>query len=273
MTLSEITKKLADAGIESARHEALVLIEAFEHVPRSRAIADFEADYTSEALISAVERRATRYPLQYILGEWEFCGLTFHVDENCLIPRPDTEILVEAAVRAMPKGGRLLDLCTGSGCVACAVLSMTDGSVTAAAVELMHGTAKLARRNVERLGLAERCRVIEADLRDDVPEGESFDVITANPPYISTEEMLTLEAELSFEPRVALTDEGDGLSLYEDIIRIYKDRLKPGGVMLLEHGYTQAEAVRKIALRHGMTCETLRDLAGNARVAMCAFGE
>ncbi|MBP3368378.1 MAG: peptide chain release factor N(5)-glutamine methyltransferase, partial [Clostridia bacterium] len=120
MTLSEITKKLADAGIESARHEALVLIEAFEHVPRSRAIADFEADYTSEALISAVERRATRYPLQYILGEWEFCGLTFHVDENCLIPRPDTEILVEAAVRAMPKGGRLLDLCTGSGCVACA---------------------------------------------------------------------------------------------------------------------------------------------------------
>ncbi len=268
MTLAEITKKLADAGIESARFDSLVLIEAFERVPRSRAIAEPDADYVTAELISAVEKRAARYPLQYILGEWEFCGLTFEVDENCLIPRPDTELLVEAAVRAMPKGGgRLLDLCTGSGCVAAAVLSMTDETATAAAVELVHGTAELARRNMARLGLAGRCRVIEADLRDDVLAGETFDVITANPPYISTEEMETLEAELSFEPRVALTDEGDGLSLYEDIIRIYKDRLKPGGVMLLEHGYAQAEAVREIALRHGMTCETLRDLAGNARVA------
>ena len=93
-------------------------------------------------------------------------------------------------------------------------------------------------------------------------------------PYsISISSHTTIPPELSFEPRVALTDEGDGLSLYEDIIRIYKDRLKPGGVILLEHGYTQAEAVREIALRHGMVCETLRDLAGNARVAMCAFGE
>ena len=269
MTLSEITKKLADSGIESARFEALLLIESIEKVPRSRAIADPCTDYTSAELISAVERRAERYPLQYILGEWEFCGLTFEVDENCLIPRPDTELLVDAAVRAMPKkGGRLLDLCTGSGCVAAAVLSMTDASTTGVAIELMHGTAELARRNMTRLGLSDRCTVIEADLRDDVLTGEVFDVITANPPYISTDEMEELEAELSFEPRVALTDEGDGLSLYEDIIRIYKNKLKPGGVMLLEHGYSQAEAVCEIARRHGMACETLRDLAGNARVAV-----
>ena len=268
MTLREITKKLADAGIESARFEALLLIESIEKVPRSRAIADPGADYVSAELIAAVEKRAGRYPLQYILGEWEFCGLTFEVDENCLIPRPDTELLVEAAVRAIPKvGGRLLDLCTGSGCVAAATLSMTDASATGVAVELMHGTAELARSNMARLGLAERCRVICADLRDDAVD-DKFDVITANPPYISTDEMDTLEAEVSYEPRVALTDGGDGLSLYEDIIRIYKSRLKPGGVMLLEHGYAQAEAVCEIARRHGMACETLRDLAGNARVAV-----
>lgn len=270
MTLSEITKKLADAGIESAKYEALVLIEGFEKVPRARAIATPCADYTSEELARAVEKRATRYPLQYILGEWEFCSLTFEVDENCLIPRPDTELLVEEAVRAMPKAGRLLDLCTGSGCVAAAVISMADGASTAVAVELMHGTAALARRNMARLGLSGRCTVIEADLRDDVLGDEKFDVITANPPYISAEEMLSLEAELAYEPRVALTDEGDGLSLYEDIIRIYKDRLKPGGVMLLEHGYAQAEAVRAIAKKHGMACETLRDLSGNERVAVVA---
>lgn len=268
MTLSEITKKLADAGIESARFEALVLIEALEKVPRSRAIADPCADYVSAELISAVEKRAERYPLQYILGEWEFCGLTFEVDENCLIPRPDTEILVDAAVRAMPKNGRLLDLCTGSGCVAAAVLTMAGNGATGVAVELMPGTAALAARNMARLGLSERCTVLCADLREGVPEGEKFDVITANPPYISVDEMGTLEAELSFEPRVALTDEGDGLSLYEDIIRIYKDKLNPGGVMLLEHGYAQAEAVCEIARRHGMACETRRDFAGNARVAV-----
>ena len=142
-----------------------------------------------------------------------------------------------------------------------------DTDSTGVALELMHGTAALARRNMARLGLSDRCCVIEADLRDDVLASEVFDVITANPPYISTDEMKTLEAELSFEPRVALTDGGDGLSLYEDIIRIYKDRLKPGGVMLLEHGYAQAEAVCAIARRYGMECATIYDLAGNARVA------
>ena len=145
---------------------------------------------------------------------------------------------------------------------------MTDASTVGVALELMHKTAELARRNITRLGLANRCTVICADLRDGLPEGEVFDVITANPPYISTDEMEELEAELSYEPRVALTDEGDGLSLYEDIIRIYKNKLKPGGVMLLEHGYAQAEAVCEIARRHKMACETLRDLAGNARVAV-----
>ncbi len=264
MTLAEITKILARAGIESAKNEALILVEAFERVPRSRAIADFSADYTSAELKRAVEKRATRYPLQYIIGEWDFFGLTFEVDENCLIPRADTELLVEEAARAMPAGGRLLDLCTGSGCIAAAVLAVTEGT-SAVAVELVHGTAELARRNMERLGISERCRVIEADLRE-IPTGdELFDVITANPPYISTKEMETLEPELAFEPSVALTDGGDGLSLYEDIIRIYKSRLKRGGVMLLEHGYAQAEAVRQIAERHGMACETLYDLAGNAR--------
>ncbi len=265
MTLSEITKILASSGIESARAEALMLVEAFEKIPRSRAIAEPGADYNSPALADAVKKRAARYPLQYIIGEWDFCGLTFEVSESVLIPRADTELLALEAVRAMPKGGLLLDLCTGSGCVAAAVLSMTDCS--AVAVELDGSAATLAARNIDRLGFGDRCRVVEADLRDfALTSAEKFDVITANPPYISVDEMLTLEPELGFEPRVALTDGGDGLSLYGDIIRIYKDRLKPGGVMLLEHGYAQAEAVRAIAERYGMRCETLYDLSGNARV-------
>ncbi len=266
MTLSEITKILALAGIESARAEALMLVEAFEKIPRSRAIAEPAADYTSPALVEAVERRASRYPLQYIIGEWDFCGLTLEVGECALIPRSDTELLATEAARAMHRGGRLLDLCTGSGCVAAAVLSMTDCS--AVAVELDGSAAALAVRNMERLGFGERCRVVEADLRDfALTSAEKFDVITANPPYISAEEMLTLEQELGFEPRMALTDEGDGLSLYEDIVRIYKDWISPGGVMLLEHGYRQAGAVRAIAERYGMVCETLCDLSGNERVA------
>ncbi len=267
MTLFEITRVLNEAGIESARGEALMLIEFFEKVPRSRAVAEPGADYSSAELIAAVEKRATRYPLQYIFGEWEFCGLTFAVDESCLIPRSDTEIIAEEAARNLPAGGRLLDLCTGSGCIAAAVLGMTEGT-TAVAVELFHDTASAARRNMERLGFRARCEVIEGDLRS-VPlaEGDLFDVITANPPYIARDEMPALEPELSFEPRAALTDGGDGLSLYADIIGLYRSRLRSGGVMLLEHGYKQADAVCRIAEHFGMNHETLVDYSGNPRAA------
>ena len=266
MTLSEIITKLTSAGIEDAAFEASVLLEHFAGVTRARILADGRnADYPSPELTEAVEKRYTRYPLQYIIGKWEFCGLEFEVNENCLIPRPDTEVLAEEAVKNLPAGGKLLDLCTGSGCIAAAVLHYTKNT-SAKAVELYPETAALARRNIEKLGLSSRCEVITGDACTDLFDGsEKFDVIASNPPYVTADEMKALEPELDAEPEHALTDGGDGLSIIEAIVRIYKNHLTPDGMMIIEHGALQAEEVKRIAGENGMTAQCIKDYGGRDR--------
>ena len=271
MTAAEITRLLAAAGMEpdSARTEARLLIEHFAAVPLSHVLAFPEQDYSSPALENAVRRRAERYPLQYILGEWYFMGLPFSVNESCLIPRPDTETVAEAAIRHLKErhGASLLDLCTGSGCIATAVLHYT-GDTTAAAVELDPNTAETARENLRRLNLEDRCRVMTGDAAADLfPPNITFDVITANPPYVAKDEMPFLEPELAFEPRIALTDEDDGLSLTRKIIELYPSHLKPDGLMLLEHSPRQTNAVRQIAESHNLSCTTLFDYHNRPRAA------
>ena len=129
MTISEITEILKNAGIEEATHEAFLIMEHFSRKSRAYLMADRDFDFAGEEMENALLRRTQRYPLQYIFGEWEFCGLTFTVNENCLIPRPDTEVIVETAVNLLKKGGTVLDLCTGSGCILGAVLKLSGNTV------------------------------------------------------------------------------------------------------------------------------------------------
>lgn len=274
MTVLDIAKKLTEGGIDpdTARFESRLLVSHIMKITPAQILADPGRDYDCEELCAAVEKRASRYPLQYIVGQWEFCGLPIIVDENCLIPRPDTEITAERAIELMPEGGRCLDLCTGSGCIAAAVLTYTaDKHTSGYAVELCPETAALAEKNIAALGLAERCEVIIGDASEDLFAdrfpGEYFDVITANPPYIAEEEMPSLEAELAYEPKMALTDGGDGLSLIRAIIEVYGRRLAPEGVMIIEHGWKQHEAVAEIAGSCGMSCVRLTDFGGNVRAA------
>ncbi len=269
MTIREITEKLLSAGIEEAAFEASLLVEHFMKVSRAKILADGrDADYPSDALEAAVEKRCARYPLQYIIGKWEFCGLEFEVNENCLIPRPDTEIIVEEAVKNLRNGGRYLDLCTGSGCIAAAVLSLTAGT-SGYAVELYPETAALAEKNINALGFGTRCTVITGDATTDLfPNSEKFCVITANPPYITSDEMKTLEPELASEPVHALTDGSDGLSIIRGIVRSYKDHLADDGVMIIEHGSSQAEALSSIAAEHDMEYSCLMDYGKNCRGAV-----
>ena len=272
MTFSELSSRLICAGIapDDARHEALLLAERFAGVSPAMLLADRERELDSPALAHAVERRCAREPLQYILGEWEFCGLCIKVDGRCLIPRPDTEIVAERAAALLPDNGRFLDLCTGSGCIAAAVCALSaDRHTTGVALELIPETARLARENLEALGFADRCTVVTADLRDD-PFGEGdalFDVIVSNPPYVTAQEMTELAPELAWEPREALTDGGDGLSLIAAILRLYRKHLAPDGVLLLEHGWRQADAVRRMAEAEGYEYACLRDYGGNVRAA------
>ena len=274
MTLDGIAARLKQAGIDpdAARHEAMLLIERFRGVSFASILADRNRDFASPELEEAVEKRERRIPLQYILGTWEFCGLPFRVTEDCLIPRPDTEVVAERAAELLPPGGRFLDLCAGSGCIAGAVLALTREKHTAgAAVELVPETAALARENLEALGFSDRCEVLTGDLRDltllppPAEKNARFDVIVSNPPYVTAEEMKTLEPELAHEPRIALTDEGDGLSLIRAIVGLYPPYLTEGGVLLIEHGWHQSDAVRRIAEDAGLAWSPLYDCGGRIR--------
>lgn len=256
---------LASHGIPDADFDALTLLEAFTGTPRSAILADPTREYESDALTEAVEKRIRRVPLQYILGKWEFMGLPLVVNPHCLIPRADTEHIAEAAIARKPK--RVLDLCTGSGCILAAILHACPDA-TGVAVDLMADALAVAAENFRLLGMADRVRFRCGDVRElhFVPE-ERFDVITANPPYIAAAEMDTLAPELAAEPRVALTDGGDGLSLYRAILANYRGNLTADGVMIVEHGYRQSEAVCAMAAEYGMTARVIRDYGGNVRGA------
>ena len=267
MTLSDITSLLSRAGIEDARHEAMLIMSEYSGKSVAYLRADPTFDFTSPEMENTVARRAERYPLQYLFGKWEFCGLTFRVNENCLIPRPDTEVIVERAIKELPAGGSILDLCTGTGCIIGAVLKLSKNT-RGTAVELYPETADVARKNLASLGLND-VTVIEGDATSDLFEPDTrFDVITANPPYVTADEMDELEAELMHEPSHALTDGGDGLSILRDIIHIYRHHLTPDGTMILEHGWRQGDEIKAIAESCGMTYKPIFDYSGHCRGAV-----
>jgi release factor glutamine methyltransferase len=247
----EIERRLREAGIENAAQESRWLCEALE----------------GEALSAAVERRCAHYPLQYLLGEWDFYHQTYEVNEHCLIPRADTEILVSEAIRRLPCGARFLDLCTGSGCVAISTLC-ERADTTAVAVDLFTPTLELAARNAARCAVTPRVTFLQHDvlsLPDKAALGQ-FAAILSNPPYIRESVMSTLSTEVGFEPYAALCAGEDGLSFYRAILSDWRDLLQPGGFLLLEIGYDQADAVLELGAQAGLSGEVIRDLGGNDRV-------
>ena len=270
MTVRDITRILTEAGIDpaDARSEARLLITHFTGKPASYLLAHPDENFDTPDLTQAVEKRAERCPLQYIIGTWEFYGLPFAVNEHTLIPRPDTELIAEAAIRHTPQNGTVLDLCTGSGCIAAAVLANVK-SAHGTAVDLYPETLRAAEENLKNLGLSDRCTALCGDATTDLFDPSvTFDVIVSNPPYVTADEMNDLEPDLSFEPSHALTDGGDGLSILEKIIEIYKNHLTPSGTMILEHGWKQSDAVRAIAEQNGMSHEKIMDYGGNVRGAL-----
>ena len=245
---------LREAGIENAAGEARLLLEHFE----------------GEALSDAIAKRLSHYPLQYLLGEWGFYREEYEVSPDCLIPRPDTECLVELAVKHLPKGARFLDLCTGSGCIAISTLAARKDT-SALAVDLFEGTLALAGRNAKRNGVAERLQLEKADVLADPPptlSEERFDAILSNPPYIRSDVVKTLSPELAFEPAAALDGGEDGLAFYRAILTHWTLLLKEDGFVLFEIGFDQADALNALAPLYGFTSTVFRDLGGNDRVTL-----
>lgn len=266
-----LTEVLAQAGIDEAADEAALLLEHFAGVSRVSLMTDRDRVFDIPALNAAVERRLERYPLQYILGKWEFFGLPFTVDERCLVPRPDTECLVEEAIRILPKGGRFADLCTGSGCIAVATLARRP-DLTAVALELYPDTLALATQNAGDNGVSARFTPICANLLTDgaaaLAPYAPFDAILSNPPYIPTSVIDGLSPEVHHEPFAALDGGEDGLLFYRAILQSYAGFVNPGGHILLEIGCDQADALRTLCAEAipGCLVSVLRDLGGNNRV-------
>lgn len=260
------TKCLTDAGVPDAALDAWYLLQMVCRIERSYYYVHGEEDITQDAQKEyeiAIQKRAEHIPLQYIIGEQEFMGLRFKVNSNVLIPRQDTETLVEQVLKIVKPGMKVLDLCTGSGCVLISVLKNAP-ELTGMGSDISQTALLVAKENAKLHEVD--AEWVRSDLFDNITE--TFDVIMANPPYIPTGEILSLMPEVrDFEPENALDGGADGLDFYRKIAGQVKDYLNPGGYVYMEIGYDQGEAVSELMRNAGFTeVEVIKDLARNDRV-------
>ena len=275
--LNEGSAALLQAGDTDGENDAkLLLFEAFHldlvHflMDRLRPLSESDAE-TQEKMQTyrgMIAKRASRIPLQQILGSQEFMGLEFYVNEHVLIPRQDTETLVELVLQEQQgREKKLLDLCTGSGCIAIS-LAVKGGYESVTATDLSEEALKVAERNAK----THQKKIIfrQGDLFSALPQTEAgtFDIITSNPPYIPTAVIATLEPEVrEHEPMMALDGTEDGLRFYRQIAKEAGAWLKPGGAIYLEIGYDQGEAVSGLLREAGFDkVRVVKDLPGKDRV-------
>ena len=272
MTIGEVLKfsedQLKRAGIAEAALDAKYLLMEVASLSSTALFFSAREELGEEIITAyrmALERRTAREPLQYIMGTQEFMGLSFLVSPAVLIPRQDTELLVEAAI-PFCHGARVLDLCTGSGCILLS-LAKLGGIREAVGPDLSREALAVAQLNADRLNL--RAQFIQSDLWETVPG--NFDVIISNPPYIPTEEIGGLMPEVrDFEPHMALDGGADGLYFYRKIAAGAGARLHLGGRIFLEIGYHQAEDVVRLLEENGFREIIIKkDYAGLDRV-VCA---
>jgi release factor glutamine methyltransferase len=264
------TQRFTDAGIAGARLEAQLLLARVLECSRMQLYTGFDKPLGETELAAykaLIRRRLGGEPVAYLLNEQELWGLPLYVDEHVLVPRPDTETLIEVATKLRDKTQpcRILDLCTGSGAIAIA-LAKEFPAATIVATDVSPQACAIAARNAERNKFADRIGVREGDLFAPVG-GERFDLVVSNPPYIATAVIETLSAEVKREPRLALDGGADGLVFYDRICASVIDHLEPGGYLVVEHGFDQADPVRERFERAGLVDVALiHDLGKNPRV-------
>lgn len=252
----------------TARIEVQMLLQQALGVSRAYLIAHAADTIDEEKLMAyraLLQRRLAGEPLAYILGEREFFGLSFRVTPATLIPRPDTELLVELALQRIPQRRRVLDLGTGSGAIALSIAhSRLDAEVTA--VDASLAALEIARDNARQLGIG-NTRFVHSDWFSALTN-ERFDLIISNPPYIADADAHLSQGDLRFEPRTALASGADGLDDIRRIVADAKAHLNAGGWLLFEHGYDQAERARELLEAAGYAeVFSARDLAGIERVS------
>ena len=268
MTLNELyraAKTALEPVTEDPTFEAACLLEHFCGANRTELLLHGDKPAESEAeqaVLSALEKRKTGEPLQYLLGEWDFMSLTLSCGEGVLIPRADTEILVEKALKVMPPNARVLDIGTGSGAIAVS-LARLGQAARVTAVDVSDKALEIARKNAENNGAD--VEFVKSDCFSAL-QGRKYDMIVSNPPYISDEEMQTLMPEVRQEPELALFGGGDGLDFYRRISREAPEHLNEGGFLLFEIGWLQKDAVSALMRTFIGEPFALRDYGRNWRV-------
>lgn len=275
MTYREIyqegVKVLTEAAIAEAALDARLLLEYVCKTDRNTLLAHGDREVTGEEqaqYLETIARRAAHVPLQHITGEQEFMGLTFAVNNKVLVPRQDTEVLVEEVMRNLHDGMRILDMCTGSGCILLSLLQYSN-DCTGVGVDLSTDALAVARGNYERIRQQKpemEASFLESDLFTKV-EGR-YDIIVSNPPYIRSDVIPNLMPEVrDYEPMMALDGTEDGLFFYWEITKKAKDYLNRGGMLYYEIGCDQAEEVCAIMETEGFReIEVVKDFAGLDRV-------
>jgi release factor glutamine methyltransferase len=249
-TLKRASQYLREASVPNDLLDAQTLLAEALGRDRTYLIINFNKPLSHEERIkyqTLIERRASGEPLQYITGHQEFFGLEFEVTHDVLIPRPETEIIIEVTIgitqQADLKRPLIVDAGTGSGCLAVTLAREIEG-LRAIATDISTAALQVAKRNAARHGMISRIDFIAADLFDAFAEIPFADIIISNPPYVSRQELPTLQREVrDWEPRVALTDFDDGLTFYRRLLKDAPARLKPGGHLICEMGYTQSDAI------------------------------
>lgn len=272
MKYSEIADILSSYGIEDYEAEAEIILNHLFGVNKANIIFDREREYEDGKILPILEKRKEHIPLQHIIGKWYFMGREFYVSPSCLIPRPDTEVLVENAIRELKTGGSVADLCTGSGCIGISMLVYREDISSMLLCDISKEALNMAKKNALANTVSPKCTFLLGDITRDLPNAK-FDMIVSNPPYIPTGDINTLSDEVKKEPILALDGGEDGLDIIRFLVGEGLSYLNKNGKMLIEFGYDQGEIMDTLLgkkLNEGKIkhYELIKDYSGNYRVAL-----
>ncbi len=259
--------ELEKAGIDDAKIDAFLLLKAATGVDKAKyyicANEMLKTD-EEEKFLAMINKRAAHVPAQYIIGKTNFMGFDIYVNSNVLIPRQDTESVVEETLKIIPKGATVLDMCTGSGCIAIALKKLRD-DLNVFAADISGEALEVAKRNIDENNLD--IKLIESDLFENIKDDMVFDVIISNPPYVTKSEYEELLPEVKdYEPKIALTAGEDGLDIYKRLIPASRKYLKENGILSLEIGCKQAISVSNILKENSFReIKVNKDLPGKDR--------
>ena len=263
-----IASSLADVAGEYASYEAEKAVCHLYGIDRRTLLLcqREEAPDKTEETENIIARRKNGEPLAYILGNTDFFGLDLYVDNGCLTPRADTEVIVEKALVLLKDNeADVLDICTGSGCIALAIAANSKARVHA--IDISEKALEVAKKNAQKCSLSDKVTIENCDALSDefAAREKKYDLIVSNPPYIPTRDIASLSKEVHCEPMIALDGGEDGLIFYRRFIEILPPMLTEGGAIIFEIGYDQKEALLDLCKKAGLSCEIFLDYGGNVR--------